>query len=269
MATFIKVFNDLKSKVQFLFKKLKINQSQLAKPTGRKLAIKIEDALALELFRHSQGIVTKKSLYEIFHPHCSYKTLVVSLIRSVKFASTFLTLLLQINRDGSHWLKHIDATNIPVCRFKNAHAHKTMKELACFGHSSQGTFYGLKMHLISDFKRKLLAIKFTGASVDDREVVMELSQDLTGIFIADAGYTSQKLAQAFYQENQRILLAQPRKNMKKLITFMQNELYKTRMIIELNFRNLKMFYGLITSLPRSVDGYLANYIHAILAYILA
>lgn len=268
MATFIKVFNDLKGKVKFLLKKLKIDQSQLAKPTGRKLAIRMEDALALELFRHSQGIITKKSLYEIFRPSCSYKTLVVSLIRCVKFASTLLALLLKINRSNGHWLKHIDATDIPVCRFKNAQAHQTMKGLASFGHSSQGTFYGLKMHLISDFKRKLLAIKFTAAKAGDREIVLELSQGLTGIFIADAGYTSKKLEQEFYQENQRLLLAQPRKNMKKLITFWQNELYKTRMIIELNFRNLKMFYGLITSLPRSVDGYLANYIHSILAYML-
>jgi len=27
-----------------------------------------------------------------------------------------------------------------------------------------------------------------------------------------------------------------------------------------------MFYGLITSLPRSVDGYFANYIYSLLAY---
>ena len=41
------------------------------------------------------------------------------------------------------------------------------------------------------------------------------------------------------------------------------------MLIELNFRNLKMFYGLVTSLPRSIDGYLANYVHSVLGYVLA
>ena len=39
-------------------------------------------------------------------------------------------------------------------------------------------------------------------------------------------------------------------------------------VIELNFRNLKMFFGLVTSLPRSVGGYLGNYISSILAYVL-
>ena len=56
--------------------------------------------------------------------------------------------------------------------------------------------------------------------------------------------------------------------MRKIITFWQKKLYDTRMIIELQFRNLKMFYGLITPLPRSVDGYFANYIYSLLAYAL-
>jgi IS4 transposase len=51
-----------------------------------------------------------------------------------------------------------------------------------------------------------------------------------------------------------------------LMTDWQDKLYKTRAVIELNFRSLKMFYGMLTSLPRSIDGYLANYIFALLAY---
>jgi len=103
-------------------------------------------------------------------------------------------------------------------------------------------------------------------NVDDREMVIPLSKDLIGIFLADAGYISKKLAQAFYQEHRRVLLVKPRANMKKLMTKFEEMLYSTRMLIELNFRNLKMFYGLATSLPRSVDGYLANYIYSLLAY---
>jgi len=56
--------------------------------------------------------------------------------------------------------------------------------------------------------------------------------------------------------------------MKKVITFFQKKLYDTRMIIEINFRNLKMLYNLVSSFPRSIDGYLANYINSILAYTL-
>ena len=96
-------------------------------------------------------------------------------------------------------------------------------------------------------------------------MVMPMSKEIYGILIADAGYISKKLSKEFYQEHKRILLAKLRVNMKKIITKFQELLYQTRMLIELNFRNLKMFYGLITSLPRSVDGYLANYIYSLLA----
>ncbi|MBI3334930.1 MAG: transposase [Candidatus Portnoybacteria bacterium] len=100
------------------------------------------------------------------------------------------------------------------------------------------------------------------------KVFKKLNDDLNGIFVADAEYVSEKLEREFYLEHKRILFARPRKNMGKLITTFQYHLYNTRMLIELNFRNLKMFYGLLTSLPRSINGYLANYFYSILAYAL-
>ena len=107
------------------------------------------------------------------------------------------------------------------------------------------------------------------ATADDREIFLKMNDALMGIFVADAGYVSQKLQNDFHIVGKRILFAQPRKNMKKLITEFQYHLYNTRMCIELNFRSLKMFYGLVTSLPRSINGYLANYLFAILSYIIA
>src|SRR3990172_535022 len=83
-----------------------------------------------------------------------------------------------------------------------------------------------------------------------------------------SGYLSKDLEEEFYQENTRILFTKPRGNMKKIITDFQYHLYNTRMLIELNFRNLKMFYAFITSMPRSIDGYLANYIYSLLAFVL-
>jgi hypothetical protein len=181
-------------------------------------------------------------------------------------AAIIFVLLMKINRAYSHPVKHIDSTDIPVCLFKNANAHKTMAGLADFGKNSKGTFYGLKMHMITDLRRKILRVIFTAGNVDDREMVIPLSKDLVGIFMADAGYISKKLAREFHQEHKRFFIAKPRFNMKKLMTKFEEWLYGTRMLIELNFRSLKMFYGLVTSLPRSVDGYLANYIYSLLAY---
>jgi hypothetical protein len=137
------------------------------------------------------------------------------------------------------------------------------------GHSGKGFFYGLKMSITTDLKRNLLGVRFGTGNSNDRETFKKLNADMTGIFVADAGYISKDLEKEFYLEHKRILFAKPKANMKRLITSWQKDLYDTRMLIELNFRNLKMFYNLITSLPRSVNGYLGNYIYSLLAFVLS
>lgn len=269
MKTRIKLYEDLKTVVNFFSKHLHFDKFQ--NKIGRKLAVPIKEIIALALFKQSRGIATKKSVYEIFknNLNCAYKTFVVNINRWLFLAAVIIILLMKINRKSQHPIKHIDSTEIPICLFKNANAHKTMKGLAQFGRNSKGTFFGLKLHMISDYRRKILSIVFTAGNIDDRKVVIKLSKEISGILIGDAGYIKKQLQEEFYEEGKRIMIAKPRANMKKIMTKFEEKLYQTRMLIELNFRNLKMFYGLITSLPRSVDGYLANYIYSLLAYQIA
>lgn len=267
MKTVIYAFEKIKQVVVNISKQLRF--SKFINKLGRKLALSIEESISLALFKQKQGIETKKSVYEILAPRCSYKTLVVSINRWSSLALVALGLILKANRKYQHLIKHTDTTDIPVCLMKNVDSHKTMKGLASLSRNHQGWYYGLKLHLTADLNRNVLAVKFTSADRDDRKTLLGLNQDLIGIFVADSGYVSYELEAKFYQEGKRILFTKPYKTMKRLITFWQFWLYNTRMTIELNFRNLKMFYGLITSLPRSVDGYLANYIYALLAYLIA
>jgi len=183
-------------------------------------------------------------------------------------ALVILNMILKWNQKNSHLIKHTDSTDVPVCLNKNAKNNKVMKMLSSWGHSGKGFYYGLKMSLTSDLNRNVLAISFASANSDDRMTFKKMNKNINGIFVADAGYFSKDLEKEFYLENKRILFAKPRANMKKIITEFQYHLYNTRMLIELNFRNLKMLYAFLTSFPRSVDGYLANYIYSILAYVL-
>lgn len=264
----LQVYQYLKEKVTFICEKL--NLSIYEKPTGRKLKISVPLILTLSLYKQTQGIPTKKSVWNDFRDilSCSYKTLVVSMNRFAPVALLILKIILSENRKNSHIVKHTDSTDIPVCLNKNAKSHRTMKSLSSWGHSGKGLFYGLKLHLTSDLKRNILSVSFASGREGDRSMFMKLNKDLYGIFAADAGYVSEKLEREFYVENKRILFSKPRANMRKIITAFQYHLYNTRMVIELNFRNLKMFHGLLTSLPRSIDGYLANYVYSILAYAL-
>jgi len=264
MKTQIQLYNDIKRIVSFFSRQLKFDKFK--NKLGRKLALPLEEIISVALFKQKNGIPTKKAVYEILKLKCSYKTIVVNLNRWYYLAMIVLVLLMKINRSNQHFIKHIDSTDVPVCLFKNAKKHKTMKGLAQFGRSSKGIYFGLKLHIITDLKKRLLVIRLTSGKTDDREVVIPMSKEIYGILIGDAGYISQKLSKEFHQEHKRVLLAKPRINMKKMMTKFQECLYGTRMLIELNFRNLKMFYGLITSLPRSIDGYFANYIYSLLAY---
>lgn len=262
------LYNELKQKVSFLYQKLNLNKYEKIK--GRKLAISLIDTITLALYKQASSRTTKKSLWNDFKKSlkCSYKTLVVNINKCALIALIVLQKILRLNGWSSHPVKHTDSTDIPVCLNKNAKYCKTMHGLAEWGHSGKGLYYGLKLHLTQDLNRKILAVSFSPASKSDRAGFVNLNKNLDGIFIADAGYVSKNLEKEFHIEHRRILFAKPRKNMKKVITFFQKKLYDTRMTVELNFRNLKMLYGLITSLPRSINGYFANYVHSILAYVL-
>lgn len=265
MNTSIQLYSNILSKVKFFSKQL---QLKLNKSTGRPLAIEAEETIALALFKQNTGIPTKKKIFEIFEPKESYKTLCVEMNRFALQALLILNAILKWNRKNAHPIKHTDSTDVPVCLNKNATHHKTMVAFASWGHSGKGLYYGLKMNITTDLKRNLLAVKFGSGGSDDRKTFKKMNKDINGIFVADAGYISKNLEKEFYIEHKRILFVKPRANMKKIITSFQYHLYNTRMLIELNFRNLKMFHAFITSVPRSIDGYFANYIYSILAYVL-
>ncbi len=147
--------------------------------------------------------------------------------------------------------------------------HKTMAGLASMGKSTKGWYYGLKMTMTRDDRGTILGLKFSDAGTNDRDLFRQINKGLMGILVADAGYVSSELERDMFIEGQRWVLIRPKRNMKKLATAWQLAVYRGRFKIEFDFRSLKLFHGLVTSLPRSVNGYLANYLHAVLAFVIA
>lgn len=260
-------FVEIIQKVENIYNKLELKEQEKTK--GRNLAISIPEILALSIYKQSYNIKTKKALFNIFKPACSYKTLVVNMNRFAVIALVIIWIIMFANRQNSHQVKITDSTDIPVCSNRKANNHKTMALISDWDNTGKGYFYGLKLHFTIDVNHKLLAFAFCNASMDEREVFLTMNKSLLGIFLADAGYISAKLSKAFNIDYLRILLAKPRVNMKKMATKIQGLLYNLRGKIEFDNRNLKMFYGLITSLPRSMSGYFANYIYSLLAYLIA
>jgi len=236
---------------------------------GRKEIIHPVDAVTLALFKQTQGIVTKKSLFEIIAPPCSYKTLVVSINRTLELLQKIVGCIAISNRFGCHIVKHVDSTDLPVCSVRKARNHKTMKTLATWSKSSKGWFYGLKLHLSVDLNGRIVALHFTTGKAGDREILKVMNVSLRGIFVADAGYVSEKLEREFFIENERMLLTCTRSNMKKLATELDILLLETRMRIENHFGTLKSFRNLTSTICRSVRGYLTQYLSSVLSYMIA
>jgi len=261
------------------FKKLKAVVTQLShqfrlvdetSASGRPRKISRINAITLSLYQHKSTRATKKSVYEDFKEtlKCSYKTLIVSMNASALLCLRLIFIIMRLGKKRQHLVKYTDATDIPVCLKKNADSHKTMASLSSFGHSAKGWFYGLRMTLTRDAKGRMLAVRFTSANANDRDTFRKINHDIFGIIVADAGYVSKDLEKDMNIKNKRWLLIRPYKTMKKIMTGWQEDLYRGRFQIEFDFRSLKLFYGLVTSLPRSINGYLANYIHALTSFVL-
>jgi len=131
----LQVYQTLRDKVNFICEKLKL--SKYDNTTGRKLKIGIPQIITLALYKQTQGIAAKKSIWNDFKIILKYrcKTLVVNMNRRALLALLVIKILFRNNRQNSHLVKHTDSTDLPVCLSKNANHHKTMSGLASWGHS--------------------------------------------------------------------------------------------------------------------------------------
>lgn len=265
------ILQTIKQKITHIVSEFHLNLNHKSHPQGRKLKISNEDALALALYRHTSTRATKKSVYEDFKDilHCSYKTLVESINRVSIWSMRILFILMRMGKKHGTLVKYTDATDLPVCLKKNADHHKTMRGLSGFGHSAKGWYYGLKMTMTRDMAGNILGLRFTAPAKNDRDIFRDINKDIEGVIVADAGYVSKQLEKDMNVDWKRWILIRPFKSMKKLATKWQEGLYRSRFMIEFDFRSMKLFHGLVTSLPRSVNGYLAHYLNSILSFVIA
>jgi len=262
----ITVYTNLKTTIAEIFSSLKLKVREHSK--GRKPALNNIEAVTAAILKQKQNIESKKSLFEILEPPCKYNAFVCAINNAEKYLALIIGMVMNILARAAHPLKFTDATDIPVCLLKNSKRHRTMRGIAAYSKNSKGFFFGLKLHLSADVKGRVLALRLTPGNSDDRAIFKRMNEKLKGLFVADAGYISKELARDFFVEGERMLLTALRANMKKLATDWQVALLNLRMKVEVHFRMLKVVYGLVTSLPRSIDGYLTHYLAAIAAHLL-
>jgi Transposase DDE domain len=196
----------------------------------------------------------------------AYQNFILAYNKVALFLTWFLQQLMVHSSQESDILI-VDSTPIPVCHIKRERRHKTMKQLAskCY-HPLHNWFYGLKLHILTDLQGNLINFRLTTAIVADSTVFPYFINKYNNkTYLADSAYLSGEWQQLAAKYNSCVL-AKTRKNMKRMATLQQNQLLNKRKRVESVIASIKDRHNLVTSLPRSINGYLAHYIRSLFQY---
>jgi len=243
------------------------------KRTGRRARLTEAELITLALWRFHLKFHDWKHAYLCYLTHYSkefpnlpsYKSFIQGINRVSVKALWILALLMKIARKDNTLLKMIDSSSLPVCKNTRRASHRVMKAWATSSKTSQGWFYGMKLHLIVDSLGNLLSTRITTGEVDDRKPVISMLKGILGTLLADVGYVKADLKYKLFKLGKDFVTC-VRKNMKQLMSKSQHQLLKKRQWVEICLSNLKDRLKIATSLPRSVTGVFAHYIYTLLAY---
>lgn len=201
--------------------------------------------------------------YEDCFPHLPrYQNFVAHSHRLLPVLGALLSLTLSTAAP----LRFVDSTMLPVCRLVRANRHKVARGVAAFGRNWQGWHYGFKLHAAVDQSGRLAALYFTPANESDVLQLRKLVNNTTRVAVGDAGYTARVTRRHLWRDFGCFVLSPPRPKQQWLMAKWQHLLLMMRPKIEATFGRLKTKYHLVTSFPRSVQGYALHYIRTLLGY---
>jgi len=244
-----------------------------AHPPTKKTKLPLVMLVSLILFKFFTGHYSWKEYYRYLKSHHdginigslpTYKNFIANVHRLVGYALVFLEAVRKYCKQGVN-LQFADSTKLAVCHIKREFTHKVVKGLATKSKSTMGWYYGFKLHLVCDKDGQILAWRITTATVDDRNGLSLIWDELTGMIVADAGYLGSNWQQAAADLG-LCLLTGVKKIMKKLMSKWEYFLLRARNRVETTFSVLKHRMGLETNLPRSPMGFFAHYVWCLLAY---
>lgn len=180
-----------------------------------------------------------------------------------------LALFIQTNCGKKTGIYYIDGSCLPVCHIKRSRRNKVFKQIAEYGRTSVGWFFGLKIHLVINNLGELIAFKITKGSVNDSVAAKSLLSSLEGLAFGDKGYIGKKLFDELFKNGLK-LITRKRKNMKEklILSDYEKQLLNQRNIIETVFDCLKHKYHIWHTRHRSMLNAMTNLMAALAAYII-
>jgi hypothetical protein len=244
-------------------------------PPRKKGNLSVAEIITLAIFRFFTGHRNWKDFYrhiKTYHhkdfPNLpAYQNFVAAMNRASGGAMLLQQLFMQFFNaiTSKEDPKFADSSKLEVCHIKREFTHKVAKGLAKKSKSTMGWFYGFKIHAVCNELMQILEFRITPGNVDDRVGLEMMWENLFGMIVADAGYLGRNWQEKACRLD-KILLAGVRSNMNKIMTETQYQLLKLRGRIETVFSVLKVRFGLVSTLPRSVEGLFAHYFWSIAAY---
>jgi transposase len=240
---------------------------------GRPPQLSLEEAIALALFRYALNIKDVKHFWWHLHSHYTgwfhlpnYGNFIGQINRGSVYALILLQTVMRVHRQQrKEGPLFVDTSALKVCENARISEHKVCKQWARRGKTSYGWFYGFKLGLLVDKEGHLLSVALRPGNTDDRKFLAALLRGIRGMAIADAGFLSKDWVAALWKQG-LWFLTDVKKPMKKLMTWWQHELLKMRQHVEIRLGMIKYRIQQAVSLARSMGGYIARWIYALLAY---
>ena len=231
------------------------------------------EIMTILIFFQSSQWRNFKSYYEYFLS-TFYKTAFPKLPSYNRFIEIMnriifhLILFSQINAGKRTGIYFIDSTCLPVCHLKRSKRHKTFDEIAQYGRTSVGWFFGLKLHIIINDRGELMAFKITNGKRNDAKAGESIMQKLQGLMFGDKGYLGRQLFSRLLEKGLN-LITRGRKNMKqKNYSSMEKQLLNKRGIIETVINHFKHHYHIWHTRHRSIVNAITHLMAGIAAYVI-
>ena len=153
----------------------------------------------------------------------------------------------ELNKEKNYKYKIVDSFTLINNKFRHAYFGKRLRDISSYGYcaNKKETYYGMKVHVITDLQSNPLDYVLTKANVDVRDVLFELSELVNiNILFGDKGYVG-NIVQDLKKEKNIKLYALKRGNSKNpLPRKFRNIISKLRRRIETTFYQLNECFNI-------------------------
>jgi hypothetical protein len=157
-------------------------------------ALSDPEVITMEIIGEITGHNGDRAIWKYFHSHWadwfpglgSYKVFAKHCANLCKIKQCIMALLFPKNEV----IHVIDGVPMPVCRPVRASRYRSLREFCAWGYcaSKKEHYYGMRGHAVMNVKGYIVDFINTPANVDEREVLGNLTGEISGLLIGDKGF---------------------------------------------------------------------------------